>query len=287
MVNVNGEIKDSQTAVISVFDHGLLFGDGVYETLRTYNHRPFLLERHLDRLRASAQAINLPVSLTNETFRSRIDSTVRTVGTSAELYIRLLHTRGTGNLTYDPKACLEPTSIIIVKPHNENSADVLNDGIEIIVSKVLRNHQESVNPKIKSNNLLNNALAMQEALRSGAQEALMLNHRGELSECAQANFFLVRHGMALTPSVEAGLLEGVTRNFVFTLGALTGIPVRASILHDADLAEAEEMFITSTTREIVPVTKIGGRPVGTGQPGQITTALMAGFRQRANELSRE
>ena len=284
-VNVNGRISSAGSAVVSVFDNGLLFGDGVYETLRTYNHRPFLLRQHLARLRASAGAIAIPVPLTDDEFAARIDATMNVTDIRGERYIRVLHTRGLGDLSYDPKACVEPTTIIIVKPHRENPPDAVASGIAIILSTVLRNHPQAISPRIKSNNLLNNALAIQEAIRAGADEALMRNHRGEVSECAQSNFFLVRDGEALTPSLDAGLLEGVTRNFVFELGEQLNIRVRAAVLHDADLADADEMFITSTTREILPVTRIDSRPVGSGRPGPVTMALAEAFRRRAVEQS--
>ena len=286
IVNVNGTISDARSAVVSVFDHGFLFGEGVYETLRTYNHIPFLLDRHLHRLRASAEGIGLSVPLSDLDFGKRIHDTMTTANISDESYIRLVVTRGVGELSYDPGTCPHPTIVMIVKPHAETSADVLNRGIGIVVSSVLRNHPESVNPRIKSNNLLNNALAMQEALRAGAEEALMRNHRGEISECAQSNFFLVRQGEAITPSLEAGLLEGITRNFLFDVGKTIGVPVRDAILRDSDLETADEMFITSTTREILPVTSIDHRLVGAGIPGPVTCALADAFRRRANELTR-
>ena len=285
-VNVNGHIVDGQSAVVSVFDHGFLFGEGIYETLRTYNHRPFLLDRHLRRLRASAAMIALSVPLSDSEFSTRITGTMEASGLAEERYIRLLLTRGVGDLSYDPAVCAAPSLVIIVKPHSETPPDVLTHGITIIVSSVLRNHPRAINPRIKSNNLLNNALAMQEALRNGADEALMRNHRGEISECAQSNVFLVRNGEALTPPLEAGLLEGVTRNFVFEVGKETGIPVRESVLHDPDLEKADEMFITSTTREILPVTAIDGRPVGSGEPGPVTRTLAEAFHQRADALTR-
>ena len=286
IVNVNGTISDARSAVVSVFDHGFLFGEGVYETLRTYNHIPFLLDRHLRRLRASAEGIGLSVPLTDLDFGKRIHDTMATANISDESYIRLVVTRGVGELSYDPGTCPHPTIVMIVKPHAETSADVLNRGIGIVVSSVLRNHPESVNPRIKSNNLLNNALAMQDALRAGAEEALMRNHRGEISECAQSNFFLVRQGEAITPSLEAGLLEGITRNFLFDVGKTIGVPVRDAILRDSDLETADEMFITSTTREILPVTSIDHRLVGAGTPGPVTRALAEAYRRRANELTR-
>ena len=190
-------------------------------------------------------------------------------------------TRGVGGLSYDPRECGEPTVVIIVKAHADTPPEVQGRGIGIVVSTVMRNHPAAVDPRIKSNNLLNNALAMQEALRAGAAEALMCNHRGELAECAQSNIFLVRGGAALTPPVAAGILEGVTRNFVFEVGVSAGIPVREQTLRPADLATADELFVTSTTREILAVTRVGREPVGDGRPGPVTGALAAEFRRLA------
>lgn len=285
-VNVNGQITDGNSATVPALDHGFLFGEGIYETLRTYNHRPFLLARHLDRLRASADGIGLSVPLTDRDFSERIEKTMAQSDVSIERYIRLLITRGVGELNYDPHACKEPTIVIIVKPHPETTDDILQRGIKIVVSSVLRNHPRSVNPRIKSNNLLNNVLAMQEALRNGADEALMRNHRGEIAECAQANFFIIREGEAITPSLETGLLEGVTRTFLFEVGRAIGVSVRSDVLHDSDLEIADEMFITSSTREILPVTMIDGRLIGEGIPGPVTQNLANAFRRKADQLTR-
>ena len=284
-VNVNGRISDGTSAVVPVFDHGFLFGEGIYETLRTYNRRPFLLDRHFGRLRASAAAIDLVVPLSDPQFAARIDETVAAANGSAEWYVRLLVTRGVGALSYDPGGCPEPTIVIIVMPYSEPPATLFARGIAIVRSSIIRNHPRALDPRIKSNNLLNNALAMQEALRKGASEALMRNHRGELSECAQSNFFLVRRGEALTPSLDSGLLEGVTRNFLFEVGQAVGVPVREAVLTDADLETADEMFITSTTRGVLPVTRLDGQPVGAGRPGPVTRTLAEGFRRQALELT--
>ena len=284
-VNVNGRISDGASAVVPVFDHGFLFGEGIYEALRTYNRRPFLLDRHFRRLRASAAAIDLAVPLSDPQFTARIDETMAAANGSPEWYVRLLVTRGVGALSYDPVACPEPTVVIIVMPYTALPAALFASGIAIVRSSVIRNHPRALDPRIKSNNLLNNALAMQEALRKGAREALMQNHRGEISECAQSNFFLVRRGEALTPSLDSGLLEGVTRNFLFEVGRAAGVPVREVVLTDADLETADEMFITSTTRGVLPVTLLDGRPVGSGRPGPVTRALAEGFRRLAHELT--
>ena len=279
-VYVNGIIKAAAEAVVPVYDHGFLYGEGVYETLRTYHRVPFLYDRHMGRLRASAERIRLPVPFTDTDMAGWIDRTVAAAGEMQEAYIRILFTRGVGELNYDPRSTPDPTVVIIVKPLEEPPPRIFTEGINICLVPILRNHPGSVNPLIKANNLLNNALAMQEANRRGGEEGLMCNYRGELSECSQANFFMVRGGVVLTPKSEAGLLEGITRAFLFEVGKDAGIEVREAILTPADLDTADEAFITSTTRELSPVTKIDGRPVGTGRPGPVTNALLRGYRER-------
>ena len=284
-VYVNGTISDGALAVVPVFDHGFLYGEGVYETLRTYHQSPFLLDRHLARLRTSASLLDLAIPQDDAELTAAIAATMRHAALEGEQYVRLLVTRGVGELSYDPATCPRPTVVIIVKPHLENPPETMEKGIPVIVSSVLRNHPQAINPRIKSNNLLNNALAMQEAIRAGAQEALMRNYRGELSECALSNVFLVKDGEVITPPLESGLLGGVTRNFVFEVGTHTGFTVRETVLRDSDLQEADEVFITSTTREILPVTRVDDRAVGTGAPGPVTLTLAAAFRHQAELLS--
>ena len=285
-VYVNGKIAPADQAVVPVYDHGFVYGEGVYETLRTYNKVPFLYDRHMRRLRASAERLLLDVPYDDATMLRWIDQTVAAARPLEEAYIRILHTRGVGELNYDPKSTPAPTTVIIVKPFEAPAPRVFNDGIRISLVDMLRNHPKSVNPIIKSNNLLNNALAMQMAYRSGAEEALMCNFRGELTECSQANFFMVRNGSVLTPNSEAGLLEGVTRGFLFEIGREIGVEVREETLYPKDLESADEMFITSTTRELSPVVNVDGRVVGTGKPGPITQKLLARYQARARELSR-
>ena len=284
-VYVNGVIKPAEQAVVPVYDHGFLYGEGVYETLRTYNKIPFLYDRHQARLRASAQRIQLEVPFTDEQLAGWIDQTVAAAGEMGEAYIRVLLTRGVGELTYDPRATPNPTTVIIVKPLVEPPARVFENGINICRVDILRNHPGSVNPLIKANNLLNNALAMQEANRRGGEEGLMCNYRGELSECSQANFFMVRGGAVLTPPSEAGLLEGITRAFTFEIGQEAGVEVRDEVLYPKDLETADEAFITGTTRELTPVTSIDGKPLGTGKVGAITKKLLATFRRKAQAMT--
>ena len=284
-VYVNGRIAPAAQAAIPVYDHGFLYGEGVYETLRTYNHVPFLYDGHCRRLRASAGFIDLGVPFSDEQLLEWIGETMAAAGEMQEAYIRVLLTRGIGELTYDLESTPDPSLVIIVKPLDEPPSRVLTDGIRISVVPILRNHPGSVNPIIKSNNLLNNALAMQEAKRRGAEEGLMCNYRGELSECSQSNFFMVRQGVALTPASEAGLLEGLTRAFLFDVGREVGVDVRGATLFPQDLETADEAFITSTTRELSPVTRIDDRTIGDGRPGPVTLALLEGYRRRARALT--
>ena len=292
-VNVNGRVFDQEHAVISVFDHGFLYGEGVYETWRTYNGQPFLFDRHMRRLRNSSGMLSLPVPLTDEQMDTRCRETMRAAGLGetpggddGEAYVRVLLTRGIGELSYDPACCPVPSIVIIVKPHVAPPRDVYERGVKVALVPIVRNHPGTVNPLIKSNNLLNNALAMQEAYRRGAFEGVMRNYRGELAECTQSNLFVVKDGTALTPPLDAGLLPGITREFVMEIGAEAGIPVREAVLHDEDLFDADEAFFTSSTRELVPIARVDDRTVGTGEPGPVTRALLDRFRTRARELTR-
>jgi branched-chain amino acid aminotransferase len=289
IVNVNGRVFDQEHAVVSVFDHGFLYGEGVYETLRTYNGQPFLFERHMRRLRTSAGMLALSVPLTNGEIDARFRETIRSAGLGdvpeREAYIRILVTRGVGELSYDPAACSTPSIVVIVKPHVAPSREAFEKGVRVALVPIVRNHPGSVNPLIKSNNLLNNALAMQEAFRRGGFEGVMRNYRGELAECTQSNLFVVKGGAALTPNIASGLLPGITREFLFEVGAGLGIPVREAVLHDDDLFRADEAFLTSTTREIVPIVQVDDKRIGAGVPGPVTRALLDGYRKKAQELT--
>jgi branched-chain amino acid aminotransferase len=287
-VNVNGRVSDQEHAVISIFDHGFLYGEGVYETLRTYNGEPFLFGRHMRRLRNSAGMLALSIPLTDTQIDARFRETMQAAGLGSaerEAYIRILVTRGIGELTYDPAATPTPSIVVIVKPNVDPPKDVFERGVKVSLVGVVRNHPATVNPLIKSNSLLNNALAMQEALRRGAFEGVMRNYKGELAECTQSNLFIVKDGAALTPPIDAGLLPGITREFLFEIGATAGIPVREAVLRDEDLLGADESFLTSTTRELVPIVQVDDRKIGKGTPGPITRALLEAFRLGANALT--
>lgn len=280
-INVNGRISGERDAVIPVLDHGFLYGEGIYETLRTYGRQPFLFDRHMRRLRRSASMMRLDVPFADADLLARIETTMAAASLgSSEAYIRVLVTRGVGELTYDIKATPVPSVVIIVKPHVEPPPEAYRDGVSAVIVSIVRNHPRTVDPMIKSNNLMNSALAAQEAYREGAFEGIMRNYRGELAECTTSNLFVVRDGAALTPPIDAGLLPGITREFLFEVGAEVGVPVREAVLTDDDLYGAAEAFLTSTTREAVPIVEVDGRRIGSGTPGPVTTRLLAGFRRR-------
>ena len=277
---MNGKILTEAHAVVSVFDHGFLFGEGIYETLRTYRRVPFLLDRHLDRLRRSAELMALDVPFSDEELGARVAATMAAHPALDEAYIRILVTRGVGDLSYNLAATPAPTLVIIVKPFVPHAERTFTDGIPVVVVGIRRNHPSALNPMIKSNNLMNNALAMQEALRRGGQEALMLNQAGQLAECSQSNVFLVRRGEVVTPPLSAGLLPGITRQYVLEIAADLDLPAREAELDLKDLDAADEVFLTGTTREVTPVVTVDGRAVGDGKPGPITARLLAEFRKR-------
>jgi branched-chain amino acid aminotransferase len=281
-VFVNGRISDGASASISVFDHGFLYGEGVYETLRTFRGEPFLFDRHMARLRRSAGMMALPVPFSDAECFGHVRDTMKAHDAhgAGEKYIRILLTRGVGELSYRLDACEQPSVVIIVKTLEVPPDSWFTDGIKVALVGVRRNHPKALNPMIKSNNLLNLALAMQEAYAHGADEALMQNQAGELVECSQSNFFLVRDGRVLTPPLSAGLLPGITRQFVLDLAAEIGVPAAEETLTPADLSLATEAFLTGTTRDVTPIVAVDGKPIGTGRPGPITKKLLDAFRAK-------
>lgn len=276
VVYVNGRISPAAEATIPVFDHGFLYGEGVYETLRTYHRRSFLFAEHMARLRRSASMIALTVPFSDDDLEQEIEKTAAACD-GDELYIRVLLTRGIGDLSYNLSATPSPSLVIIIKPLPVFPAKNYSEGIRLTLVSIRRNHPHALNPLIKSNNLLNNALAMQEAYRRGADEALMLNQAGHVVECSQSNVFAVKDGRVLTPPLSAGLLPGITREFVLSLARELGIPAEERQLESSDMLGAAEVFITGTTREITPVSTIDDTTIGASTPGPVTSRLMAAF----------
>lgn len=271
-VNINGTLFDKADAKISVYDHGLLYGDGVFEGIRVYSGKIFRLHEHIERLYESARSILLEMPWSRERMTEEVRRTVE-ANQKQDGYIRLVVTRGVGNLGLDPNKCAEPQVIIIVDDISLYPARMYDEGMEIITSSVIRSHPNTISPRIKSLNYLNNILAKIEANRAGVPEALMLNHMGEVAECTADNLFIVKHGVVRTPPLNAGILEGVTRNTVIELAQAAGITVQEVALTRHDVYTADELFLTGTGAEIIPVVKVDGRPIGSGKPGPVSRQL--------------
>jgi len=274
-VYINGQYFDKFDAKVNVYDHGFLYGDGIFEGLRIYGGKVFKLTEHLERLYESAQAINLKMPMSPELMRKATEEAVAT-NNKVDGYIRLIVTRGIGNLGLDPRKC-EPNVIIIVDDISLYPKELYEAGLELITSSIRRIASDALSPRVKSLNYLNNILAKMEAIRAGCLEAIMLNSRGEVSECTADNIFLVKRGVLKTPPPDAGILEGITRNFVIELARQHGFTVQEVPLLRHDVYIADEMFITGTAAEMIAVTKVDDRHVGTGKQGPITAKLRAAF----------
>jgi branched-chain amino acid aminotransferase len=281
-VYIDGQLYAKEDAKISVYDHGLLYGDGVFEGIRSYGGKVFRLEAHLDRLWKSAKAILLTIPISREEMATAIEKTFAVNGIQ-DGYIRLVVTRGAGSLGLDPTRCGRPQVIIIADSIALYPEELYRKGLEIITASVVRNHPAALCPRIKSLNYLNNILAKLEGMQAGCVEALMLNHKGEVAECTGDNLFLVRDGELLTPSLESGILEGITRDAVIELARAAGRAVHEVPLTKYDVYIADECFLTGTAAEVVPVVKVDGRSIGCGVPGPITRGLI----ERFHKLTRE
>jgi len=277
-VYINGILFDKEDAKVSVYDHGLLYGDGVFEGMRVYGGKVFRMAEHLERLWNSAKAIWLEIPLTPEALAQAVDQTVQANGIT-DGYVRLVVTRGVGTLGLDPNRCSQPQVIIIADTITLYPREYYEQGLHIVTVSTIRNHPAALSPRIKSLNYLNNILAKIEGLQAGCVEALMLNQKGEVAECTGDNIFLVRKGELLTPSVEAGILEGITRAVVIELARELKIPVRETPLTKHDVYIADECFLTGSAAEIVPVTKVDSRKIGDGVPGLITLRLLERFHE--------
>ncbi|HWA97702.1 MAG TPA: branched-chain-amino-acid transaminase [Pirellulales bacterium] len=275
---INGRLFEKQDARISVYDHGLLYGDGVFEGLRSYGGRVFRLDQHLRRLWESAKAIHLEIPYTRDAVAAAVNDTLKANGI-ADGYIRLVVTRGAGSLGLDPNKCSDPQVIIITDHISLYPAELYERGLEIVTVSVVRNHSAALSPRIKSLNYLNNILAKIEGLQAGCSEALMLNTRGEVAECTGDNIFLVRGRTLLTPPIDAGILEGVTREAVMELARSAGLEVREIALTKHDVYIADECFLTGTAAEVIPVIKVDSRTIGTGAPGAVTRDLIRRFHE--------
>ena len=281
LIYIDGEFLPKAEAKVSVFDHGLLYGDGVFEGIRSYNGRVFKLDEHLERLYDSAKSIMLEIPISIDTMKETVLETLRR-NHLREAYIRLIITRGVGDLGLDPDKCPKPSIIIIADKIVLYPQKFYEDGLEIVTASVRRNYAEAINPRIKSLNYLNNILAKIEGKQAGAEEVLMLNAEGYVVECSGDNIFWIKNGTLVTPPVHMGILEGVTRNSVIDIAREAGIRLEERVFTRHDLYIADECFLTGTAAEVIPVVKIDRRAIGDGQPGKMTQRLIAAFRQYAN-----
>ncbi len=277
-IYINGKFYPKHDAKISVYDHGLLYGDGVFEGLRAYSGKVFRLHQHLVRLYESAKAIQLTIPMTLEQMTEAVNLSVAH-NKMADAYIRLVVTRGAGSLGLDPAKTSDPQVIIIVDKIELYPKEKYENGLEIITAATIRNHPAALNPRIKSLNYLNNILARIEGKLAGCSEALMLNHMGQVAECTGDNIFIIRAGKLITPPIDAGILEGITRNAVMELASHMGMEVLEQTMTRHDIFVAEECFLTGSAAEIIPVVKLDGRPIGNGAVGAITKKLSEAFHQ--------
>lgn len=279
-VYLNGKLVDRADAKISVYDHGLLYGDGVFEGIRIYHGKVFKLREHIERLYESAKSLAMEQALEQRMSQPQmiqaVEDTVK-ANNKHDGYIRLVVTRGVGSLGLDPRRC-EMNIIIIVDDISLYPKELYDNGLEIITASTIRNHPNAVNPRVKSLNYLNNILAKIEAIRAGCLEAIMLNHKGEVAECTGDNIFIMKRGVLKTPPIDAGILEGVTRNVVIELAKEAKIPFQECNMTRHDIYVADELFLTGTAAEIIAVTKVDERAIGTGKPGPVTQQLRERFR---------
>ncbi|GAX60774.1 branched-chain amino acid aminotransferase [Candidatus Scalindua japonica] len=277
-VYINGNLYPKEEAKVSVFDHGLLYGDGVFEGIRCYNGTVFKHSEHIDRLYDSAAAISLEIKLTRDELKNAVLDTLK-ANNLRDSYIRLIVTRGEGKLGLDPFNCEESQIIIITDTIQLYPKELYEKGLDAIIVRTIRNHSKALSPSIKSMNYLNNILAKIECINAGAAEGIMLNTEGYVAECTGDNIFIVKNNEIFTPPASAGILIGITRDVVIDLAKEDGITVREEQLAQGDLFNADECFLTGTAAEIIPVANIDGRKIATGTPGKITLRLLNKYQE--------
>jgi branched-chain amino acid aminotransferase len=277
LVYLNGKMVPKEDAKVSVFDHGYLYGDGIYETLRAYEGTLFRLDRHLQRLKHSADSISLNLPLPLDKIGDALNRTV-SENKLSDAYVRIQISRGVGEIGLDPALCPEPTTVIVAKQFKEYPRELFENGVSLAIVRTRRNHPLALSPSIKGTNFLNNILARMESIRADAYEAVMLNWEGYVAEGTISNIFFVKSGVLCTPSLETGILEGVTRGLVLELARKERIETREALIKPEELLGADECFITNTTVEVMPVTSIDKTLIGSGKPGPITAALRKAYK---------
>ncbi len=276
-VFINGSLLPEDQATVSVFDHGLLYGDGVFEGIRVYGGKVFLMKEHVERLYESAGSIRLHIPMTPEEMTAAVDQTVA-ANKLTDGYVRLVVTRGAGTLGLDLRRTANPQIIIIADTITMYPPEMYENGMALVTASTIRNHPAAVSPRVKSLNYLNNIMAKAEGTDAGSEEALMLNHKGEVAECTGDNIFIVKRGIVKTPPPEAGILEGITRNAVIRLARSLDMTVVETALERHDIFIADECFLTGTAAEVIAVVSLDGRTIGEGRPGPVTRQLLDGFR---------
>ena len=276
---LDGKIVDEADAKVSVFDHGLLYGDGIFEGIRFYNGRVFRLTEHIERLYLSAKALLLKMPWTLEEVCEATLQTIRANGLT-DGYIRLVVTRGVGDLGLNPYLCPSPSMFVIASGITLYPAELYDNGLEVVTCSTRRPTPASLSPQVKSLNYLNNVMAKVEALKAGAKEGLMLNEQGYVAECTGDNVFIVKKGEVITPPVSDGSLDGITRQVIFELCAELEITIREASMARYDVYTADESFLTGTAAETIPMVKLDEREIGDGKPGPISLKLIGAYRQK-------
>lgn len=278
-VSIDGRVGRPEDVTIQVTDNGFVFGDSAYETLRTYSGRPFELGRHLQRLRRTIALLGFELRITDDDIEARIDACL-SFAANDESYLRVIVSRGVGDMTYRFERIAAPTVVVFAKPLEPVSLCLYEQGARAAIVSIRRNPVEALNPAMKASNLINNALAAREAMAQGAFEAILLNTRGEIAEGAGSNIFMVKDGRLLTPPLTAGILPGITRGIVLEIAAGIGQPFEERTLSPIDLQTADELFLTSSLKEVGPLTTLDDAPIGNGRPGPVTLRLLAAYRER-------
>lgn len=281
VVNLNGRIVPPAEATVSVFDRGFLYGDSVYEVVRTYGGRPFAMDKHLVRMHGSAARIGMELPWDDARINAEVDRTLAAAG-NEESYVRIVATRGSGPIGLDTALAIDPLVMVLVQPIQLPPPEAYENGVKVQLVGVRKNPRESIDPRAKTGNYLNNVLALREAKAHGAYEAVMLDGEGRITEGSTSNLFVVRDGTLITPPSAVGILEGVTRAVIFEVAAAEGIPVEERHLLPADLTGADEAMITSSVREILPVVRVGmngaEHAIGSGTPGPMVRRITTAFR---------
>jgi len=278
LIYLNGKLVEKDKAVVSVFDHGLLYGDGVFEGIRSYDGLIFKMKEHIDRLYRSADAIQLKIALSKDEMTKAVIETLK-ANKLTGAYIRLVVTRGIGDLGLDPRKCKTATIFIITDKIKLYPKEFYQNGLELVTAKTTRNPVSALDPRIKSLNYLNNILGKIDAIKAGTEEAIMLSNDGYVAECTGDNIFMVKGGKLFTPPADVGALEGITRDAVIKLSSHVGIGFEEKLLKLDEFYSADEVFLTGTAAEIIPVVAIDKRKIGDGMPGKTTLALWEEFKK--------